>query len=76
MYQYTKRGGGFMAKRTFLDFAASDIAAAKFMLQNGFYDHCARLCQQTVEKYVGAGARLRKDDNKYPGFGSMERWCY
>ena len=34
-----------MAKRSFLDFAMSDFAAAKLMLNNGFYDHCARLCQ-------------------------------
>ena len=40
-----------MAKRSFLDFAMSDYAAAKLMLNNGFYDHCARLCHQTIEKY-------------------------
>jgi len=40
-----------MASRTYLDFAESDLAAAKAMLKAGFYDHCARLCQQAVEKY-------------------------
>jgi HEPN domain-containing protein len=41
-----------MAKRSYLELAASDMAAAKVLLEGGFYDHCGRMCQQAVEKYM------------------------